>query len=83
MNLGQNWDCCKNRLSDISAFQKMLDGSSELFDYGGRYHIETKSMDWFLYDNGLGHERVKKMWYMYATFRSSLLEVYVGKGENR
>ena len=38
----------------------MLDGSRELFDYGGRYHIETKSMDWFLYDNGLRHERVKK-----------------------
>ena len=35
-----------------------------LYD-GGRYHIETsplicgaKSMDWFLYDNGLRHERV-------------------------
>ena len=30
---------------------------------GGRYHIETsdlqsKSMDWFLYDNGVRHERI-------------------------
>ena len=31
-----------------------------LFHDGGRYHIETKSMDWFLYDDGLRHERVKK-----------------------
>ena len=34
------------------------------FHDGGRYHIETidllrKSMDWFLYDIGLRHERVK------------------------
>ena len=29
----------------------------ELFHDGGLYHIET--MDWFLYDNGLRHERVK------------------------
>ena len=34
-----------------------------LFHDGGRYHIETanllrKSMDWFLYDIGLRHERV-------------------------
>ena len=33
-------------------------------DDGGRYHTETtpllcKSMDWFLYDIGLRHERVK------------------------
>ena len=32
---------------------------------GGRYHLETsplsKSMDWFLYDIGLRHERVKEM----------------------
>ena len=32
----------------------------------GRYHIETSpsicgSMDWFLYDNGLRHERVKEL----------------------
>ena len=30
---------------------------------GGRYHIETsdwpsKSMNWFLYDNGVRHERI-------------------------
>ena len=39
----------------------------KLFHDGDRYHIETsplicsanKSMDWFLYDNGLRHERVK------------------------
>ena len=35
----------------------------QLFHDGGRYHIETnglrKSMDWFLYDNGLRYERVK------------------------
>ena len=33
-----------------------------LFHDGGRYHIETSPlfiMDWFLYDNGLRHERVK------------------------
>ena len=34
-----------------------------LFQDGGRYHIKTsllqnKSMEWFLYDNGLRHERV-------------------------
>ena len=30
-----------------------------LFQDGGRYHIEkNKSMDWFLYDNGLRLERV-------------------------
>ena len=23
--------------------------------------FESKSMGWFLYDNGLGHEKVKKM----------------------
>ena len=39
---------------------------NELFHDGGRYHIETgpfymqsKSMDWFLYDNGSCHERFK------------------------
>ena len=37
----------------------------DLFHDGGRYHIETsplicrKSMDWFVYDNGLRHERFK------------------------
>ena len=36
---------------------------NKLFHDGGRYHIKTspllcKSMDWFLYDNGLRHERV-------------------------
>ena len=38
---------------------------TSLFHDGGRYHIETsplilfrKSVDWFLYDNGLRHERV-------------------------
>ena len=25
----------------------------------GRYHIETSFCNWFLYDNGLHHERVK------------------------
>ena len=35
-----------------------------LFHDGGRYHIETsqlivEQMYWFLYDNGLRHERVK------------------------
>ena len=39
----------------------MTNGNIQLFHDGGRYHIETsasKSMDWFLYDNGLRHERV-------------------------
>ena len=36
---------------------------NKLFHDGGRYHVETspllcKSMDWFLYDNGLRPERV-------------------------
>ena len=33
----------------------------EPFHDGGRYHIETSPLiaDWFLYDNGLRHERVK------------------------
>ena len=37
---------------------------SSLFHDGDRYHAETsplmqsKSMDWFLYDNGLCHETV-------------------------
>ena len=30
-----------------------------LFHDGGRYHIEP--MDWFLYDNGLRHERVNQI----------------------
>ena len=35
-----------------------------IFHDGGRYHIETSpficfAMDWFLYDNGPRHERVK------------------------
>ena len=24
--------------------------------------MQSKSMDWFLYDNGLRHERVKNVW---------------------
>ena len=39
----------------------------KLFHDGGRYHIETsplillgKSMDWFLYDNDLPHERFRE-----------------------
>ena len=31
----------------------------QLFHDGGRYHIEPSSLIWFLYDNGLRHERVK------------------------
>ena len=33
----------------------------EPFHDEGRYHIETSPLiaDWFLYDNGLRHERVK------------------------
>ena len=36
--------------------------SIKLFHDGGRYRIEISplSMDWFLYDNGLRHERVKE-----------------------
>ena len=33
------------------------------FHDGGRYHIETSTMDWFLYDIGLRHERVKRKTY--------------------
>ena len=40
-----------------------LNSSVLTFHDGGRYHIETdlrsKSMDWFLSDNDLRHERVK------------------------
>ena len=34
-----------------------------LLNYGGPYHVEpsSKSMDRFLYDRGLHHERVKKL----------------------
>ena len=50
----------------ISAF--LVKNYMELFHDGGRHHIETSplicscsanQMDWFLYDNGLRHERVK------------------------
>ena len=30
---------------------------SQFFQDGGRYHVET-SLDWFLYNNDLRHERV-------------------------
>ena len=47
----------KRKYAFLNAFNSFHDG--------GRYHIETsplicfpKSMDWFLYDNGLRHERV-------------------------
>ena len=50
----RHWKRLRNRFDTISYW---------LFYDGGRYHIETspllrKSMDWFLYDNGLSHERV-------------------------
>ena len=42
----------------ISLFEFIL---TKPFHDGGRYHIETESMDWFLHDNGLRHERVKPL----------------------
>ena len=45
---------------------KLQDEPFKLFNDGGGYHYRNqfinllrKSMDWFLYDNGLRHERVK------------------------
>ena len=38
-------------------------GMRLIFHDGGRYHIETIPLicgEWFLYDNGLQHERVKQ-----------------------
>ena len=45
---------------------ELMAQNTYFFHDGGRYHIETRpliciglSMDWFLYDNGLRHERVE------------------------
>ena len=38
-----------------TTFNGSLLMEAKLFHDGGRYHIET----WFLYDNGLRHERVR------------------------
>ena len=53
-----------------------------LFHDGGRYHIETsllcKSMDWFLYDNGLRYEIVKYLETQWdSTFTQN--QVYIQK----
>ena len=52
------------------SWQRQLSYRNQSIDLqhdGGCYHIETsplicKSMDWFLYDNGLHHERVNWKW---------------------
>ena len=35
--------------------------SKKIYQYSFFYLIYRKSMDWFLYDNGLRHERVKSL----------------------
>ena len=49
---------------------------------GDLYHIETsrlvqwfKSMDWFLYDNGLRHERVNNLFISFLNLFISLIEL--------
>ena len=34
--------------------------------------MQSKSMDWFLYDNDLCHERVKKNWEYCATAMNTI-----------
>ena len=48
--------CFKKKNTSQICWSPSLLKLVELFHDGGRYHIET--MDWFLYDNGLRHERV-------------------------
>ena len=49
----------RNKTAILLAFFKnfKLHRTFSLFHDGGR--LRSKSMDWFLYDNGLRHERVK------------------------
>ena len=48
-----------------------------LFNHGGPYHIESKSMDWFLYDKDLLYERVNPLHaidlFLYRLKRSGFL----------
>ena len=59
----------------FSAYLLISLEAAQLFHDGGCYHIETspidlqrKSMIWFLYDNGLRHERVKNLEHAYICF---------------
>ena len=44
--------------------------------------LQSKSMDWFLFDNGLRHERVKIYWMMHQLLENSTLLVNECEGNN-
>ena len=42
--------------------------------------LQSKSMDWFLYDNGLRHERVNDFQPLTIFVKSFILDVWLGSG---
>ena len=54
----------------ILSWRRLLSYRNQSIDLG------SKSMDWFLYDNGLRHERVNKMHFESLELKYSLAERY-------
>ena len=50
-----NYESFSNRINGIDSLVMLSDG----FNFNPFMSMQSKSMDWFLYDNGLRRERVK------------------------
>ena len=48
-----------------------------LMDFWSSLHLQSKSMDWFLYDNGLRHERVNSISYSVCVRRAVNIKWFI------